>query len=244
MSRRGYARVLAGSAALALSVSGCTLKDSGTDVVNGKALFAEHCSSCHTLQRAGASGTNGPDLDAAFARSRKDGLGESTFEGVVYQQILHPSMKAQLDPETGQRSQMPAKLVTGQDARDVAAYVAQAAAVPGEDSGRLAAVGVQKAEGTAEAENGVLDIPMAPAGTAFQFADARAEAGSLRITSENPQAVDHNIAVRGNGIDEKGPVVQNAVSEVTVDLQPGEYEFYCSVPGHAEAGMKGKLVVE
>ena len=138
---------------------------------------------------------------------------------------------------------MPADLVTGQDARDVAAYVAQAVAVPGEDQGRLAAVGGQ-AEGTAEAENGVLNIPMAQAGLAFTFADARAQAGSIQLTSENPQSVDHNIAVRGNGVDEKGPVVQNAVSEITVDLQPGEYEFYCSVPGHAEGGMKGPLVVE
>jgi plastocyanin len=228
---------------MALALSGCTLKDSGTNVVNGKELFVEHCSRCHVLARAGGGGTIGPDLDAAFARSRKDGLGESTFEGVVHQQILHPNIKAQVDPVTGQETIMPAKLVTGQDARDVAAYVAQAVAAPGEDQGRLAAVG-QGPEGTAEAENGVLDIPMAQAGLAFTFADARAEAGSLRITSENPQSVDHNIAVRGNGIDEKGPVVQNSMSEVSVDLEPGEYEFYCSVPGHAEGGMKGPLVVE
>jgi plastocyanin len=139
---------------------------------------------------------------------------------------------------------MPPKIVKGDDARDVAAYVAQAAAQPGEDTGKLAAVGIKAAEGTAEAENGVLDIPMAQAGTLFEFAEATAPAGQLRITSENPQSVDHNIAVRGNGIDEKGPVVQNDVSEVTVDLEPGEYEFYCSVEGHAEAGMKGKLTIE
>ena len=105
-------------------------------------------------------------------------------------------------------------------------------------------MGAQKAEGTAEEKNGVVDIPVAAAGLAYQFADAKAGSGSVKFTSENPQSVDHNIAIRGNGVDEKGPVVQNSTSEVTVDLQPGEYEFYCSVPGHAEGGMLGKLTVE
>ena len=244
MSRRGFGRVVTGGAVVALAFSGCSLKNSGTNTVNGKQLFAEKCGTCHTLQRAGVTGTTGPNLDAAFAQSRKDGLGESTIEGVVHQQILHPNKHPQVDPETGQQTFMPAGIVTGDDARDVAAYVAQAAAVPGEDTGRLAQVGAKKAEGTAVAKNGVLDIPMAQAGTAFQFADAEAEAGPLKITSENPQGVDHNIAVRGNGVDEKGPVIPNGVSEVTVDLQPGDYEFYCSVPGHAEGGMKGPLVVK
>jgi plastocyanin len=244
MSRRGFGRVVAGGAVVALAFSGCSLKNSGTDTVNGKQLFAEKCGTCHTLARAGVTGTTGPNLDAAFAQSRKDGLGESTIEGVVHQQILYPNRNPQVDPETGQRTSMPADIVTGDDARDVAAYVAQAAAVPGEDTGRLAQVGAKKAEGTAVAENGVLDIPMAQAGTAFQFADAKAEAGQLRVTSENPQGVPHNIAIKGNGIDEKGPVVPTGVSEVTVDLQPGEYEFYCSVPGHEEGGMRGPLVVE
>jgi uncharacterized cupredoxin-like copper-binding protein len=233
-----------GGVAVALALPGCQLKDSGTDMVNGKRLFAEKCGGCHVLKRAGTTGPVGPDLDAAFARSRKDGLGESTFEGVVHQQILYPNHNPQRDPESGKQTEMPAKIVEGDDARDVAAYVAMAVARPGEDTGKLAAVGAQKAEGTATAENGVLDIPMAQAGLAFQFADAEAPAGQLRITSENPQSVDHNIAVRGSGIDEKGPVVQNAVSEVSVDLQAGEYEFYCSVPGHAEGGMVGKLTVK
>ena len=90
----------------------------------------------------------------------------------------------------------------------------------------------------------MLDIPVAAGGLAYKFADAEAEAGSVQITSENPQTVDHNIAVDGNGVDEKGPVVQQAVSEVTVDLEPGEYSFYCSVPGHREGGMEGKLTVK
>ena len=113
-------------------LSGCELKDRGDNEINGKALFVERCGACHALDRAGTAGTVGPDLDAAFRRARRDGLGRETIAGVVEEQILHPR----------KGSRMPAGLVTGEDAEDVAAYVARAAAVPGEDEGRLADVGV------------------------------------------------------------------------------------------------------
>lgn len=118
--------------AAALGSSGCDLVDGGPNEVNGKALFVEHCGACHALQRAGTAGTVGPDLDAAFRRARRDGLGVDTIAGVVEGQIEHP----------GRNSHMPADLVTGEDAEDVAAYVARSAAVPGRDTGRLADVGV------------------------------------------------------------------------------------------------------
>ena len=115
-------------AGLALLLSGCELKDRGDNEVQGKALFVEHCGACHALERAGTAGTVGPDLDAAFQRARRDGIGESAIEGIVEAQIEHP----------GRDSRMPAGLVTGEDAENVAAYVAQAAGVPGEDKGKLA----------------------------------------------------------------------------------------------------------
>ena len=102
------------------------------DPLNGKTLFIERCGSCHALDRADTSGTAGPDLDAAFRTARNDGIGEKTIAGVVEGQIAHP----------GRSSGMPANLVTGDDAEDVAAYVAQVSGVPGEDSGRLADAGL------------------------------------------------------------------------------------------------------
>jgi plastocyanin len=237
---------LAGMAAVAAGASGCDLTDSGTNLVNGKEQFVAKCGSCHVLARAGTTGTVGPNLDEAFQRARRDGFGESTFDGIVHKQILHPNVNPQRDPNTlKELPMMPAGLVKGEDAEDVAAYVAQAAAKGGEDPGRLASVGAAQAEGTAEAKNGQLEIPADPGGSlSYQFADARAPAGQLKITSPNDSSVDHDISIEGNGVNERGEVVKNGgVSEVDVDLKPGEYTFYCSVQGHREGGMEGKLTV-
>ena len=235
--------LLAGIAVVALT--GCELKDDGDNLVNGKTLFVDQCSRCHALARAGAQGVVGPNLDEAWQRAETDGFGRSTYEGVVHRQILHPNKNAQVDPETGKRMElMPANLVKGEDAQDVAAYVAFAAARPGEDSGRLADAGGGKPEGTAKPENGVLSIPVG-SGLTYEFADAEAPAGQLTIESVNEQPADHNIAVDGGGVDEKGDVVKDGgTSTVEVDLKPGEYAFYCSVPGHREGGMEGKLTIK
>ena len=127
----------------------------------------------------------------------------------------------------------------------MSARVSQAVAVPGKDTGRLAAVGEQKAQGTAKESNGTLDIPVAGAGLAYKFANAQANAGQVTIVSKNPQATQHDIAIEGNGVTGKGPVVVNGgTSKFTVDLKPGTYTFFCSVDGHRQAGMQGKLTVK
>jgi mono/diheme cytochrome c family protein len=237
---------LAGIIVASVVLAGCNLADSGTNLVNGKEKFVEQCARCHVLARAGATGVTGPNLDEAFQRARQDGFGESTFEGLVHAQILHPAINPQYDPVTRrQAASMPANLVTGEDAEDVAAYVASAAGKPGDDTGALAEVGGGP-EGTAEAENGVLEIPAAESGALYYvFADATAPAGPLKIESRNDSPVEHDIAIEGNGVDEKGEVVSNGgVSEIDTNLQAGEYTFYCSVEGHRAGGMEGTLTVE
>jgi plastocyanin len=245
MRRGAYRPVAVGSAVAAVALGGCSLTG-GVNVVNGKQKFTEQCASCHTLARAGATGVTGPNLDEAFRRSREDGLGQSTFVGVVERQIENPSINHQVDPVTGKDLPlMPPHLVSGDDARDVAAYVAQSAAVPGKDTGRLAAVGAKKAQGTATEKNGTLDIPVASVGLAYQFANATAQAGQVTIESKNGQPTGHDIAIEGNGVNQKGAVVQSGgVSKFSANLKAGTYTFYCSVPGHREGGMVGKLTVK
>ena len=123
-----------GAVALALALGACGRNDPNLET--GKAKFVEKCGSCHTLARAGTQGTTGPNLDTAFQAALRDGLDRDTVEGVVHRQILHPRSD----------SQMPAGLVEGEDASDVAAYVGYAAARTGDDEGALASAGLAQAK--------------------------------------------------------------------------------------------------
>jgi uncharacterized cupredoxin-like copper-binding protein len=236
----------AGVAVFGLSACGGVVEQE-PDLISGKTAFVAKCGSCHMLNRAGTKGIQGPDLDQAFQRSLHDGMKRSTVEGVVLRQIQQPNLRPQMDPQTGkQLIAMPADLVEGSLARDVAAYVASVSARSGEDTGRLADIGTKKATGSATAKNGVLDIPTDPGGgLSYQVAAASAPAGAVTVESKNDASIPHNIALEGNGVNEKGQIVQGGgVSKVEADLKPGEYTFYCSVPGHREGGMEGKLTVK
>jgi plastocyanin len=238
---------VAATAALLVGLSGCQLKNSGENVVQGKTDFVAKCGSCHTLKRAGTTGVTGPNLDAAFEQARQAGFGESAFQGIVYRQILQPNKEPQADPITGKNgAKMPAKLYTGDDARNVAAYVAGAVSKPGKDTGQLATVGVKKSNQVAKAAGGKLTIPADPSGAlAYVYGSAQAPAGALNIESPNKSSVDHDISVEGNGVNKSGPVVKNGgVSKLSVSLKPGQYTFFCSVPGHRQGGMVGKLTVK
>jgi mono/diheme cytochrome c family protein len=222
--------------AAAAAAAGCG-REHNADLVNGKELYVQKCASCHALNRANANGVVGPDLDDAFDAAREDGMNEKTIEGVVRRQIAN----------VRRSSQMPANLVTGTDAQDVAAYVAAVAGKPGQDKGLLAAAGQPKvSKKPVQAKNGRLDIDANPTGAlAFTAINANAPAGQIELVMDNPANVEHNIAVKNGGIDETGPVVgQGGTSRVTASLKPGEYTFYCSVPGHEDGGMKGNLTVK
>ena len=241
--RRSITLLLA--AAFAVGASACGNEE--PDLENGKRLYTgelaegqkkptdnyQPCAACHSLARANQTSSAGPDLDEAFATARRDGMSERTIQGVVENQIAAPR----------RNSSMPADLVTGDDARDVAAYIASVAGEPGEDKGLLADIGAPQNTKPIVAEDGVLTIPAVESGAArFESSRAEAEAGAIELVMPNPSPVGHNIAIAG---DEVGAVVgEGGVSRITVNLRPGEYEFLCTVPGHAEGGMTGTLTVK
>jgi plastocyanin len=80
----------------------------------------------------------------------------------------------------------------------------------------------------------------------FDKTSLTAKAGKVTLDMANPSSsgVPHAIAIEGNGVDKDGETAQpGGSSSVTVELKPGKYSYYCPVPGHEAAGMKGTLTV-
>jgi mono/diheme cytochrome c family protein len=157
----------AGLAAVAVLVSGCGTGGAANagqrpDTQSGQQLFTASCGSCHTLSAAGTSGTIGPNLDNAFAADVKQGYPQSSIENVVLDQIRLGSGIVSKPYTTSKdlvhcagnptkqsnclQPSMPANIVKGQDAIDVAAYVASVAGQGGfTEGGGFASLGTDGA---------------------------------------------------------------------------------------------------
>ena len=130
MSRRNLIPAGGGFTALAVAVAatvflaGCGVSTKG-DFDRGKQLFAAKCAQCHTLKDAGSASSIGPDLDAAFAQARAQGMDPETISGVVKNQVENPR------PSTSNPSvSMPADIVSGSNLDDVASYIGTVAGNP------------------------------------------------------------------------------------------------------------------
>ena len=113
--RFALAALGAGAALLAAGCGTGGLARGNPDTANGAKLFTSKCAACHTLAAANASGTIGPNLDDAFRADKQQGFKQSAIVNVVLDQIRLANPP------------MPKNLYTGQEAEDVAAYVAGAA---------------------------------------------------------------------------------------------------------------------
>jgi uncharacterized cupredoxin-like copper-binding protein len=84
-------------------------------------------------------------------------------------------------------------------------------------------------------------------GTEFAFAlsATELEPGSYVFELRNEGQLGHDLAIEGPGVDEtKTPVTDpGATAEVDVELESGDYELWCTVPGHRNAGMEAEVTV-
>jgi plastocyanin len=79
---------------------------------------------------------------------------------------------------------------------------------------------------------------------AYNTTKLQAKAGKITITMANASPVEHNVTIaEGSKVVGATPSFVGGSKTVTVTLKPGTYSFYCSVPGHTQAGMEGTLTV-
>jgi plastocyanin len=103
-----------------------------------------------------------------------------------------------------------------------------------------------KAEGGSTGTASALAIEAASSGLAYASDTATAKAGSVTVDFTNPQPLPHDVAFEdssGKTVGKTELATEDSTSEV-VDLKPGAYTYYCTVPGHREAGMEGELTVK
>ena len=93
---------------------------------------------------------------------------------------------------------------------------------------------------------GKLEIDADPTGQLkFIASSATATAGQVTINMLNKSSTPHDIAISGAGVSQVGKIVANGGnSQVSANLKPGKYTFFCTVPGHRAAGMVGTITVK
>lgn len=93
---------------------------------------------------------------------------------------------------------------------------------------------------------GTIAISADPSGAlAFEQTEVDAEAGTNTIEFTNDSSTPHDVVVEDDsGEVGRTDVIQGDTDTAEVDLEPGSYTFYCSVPGHREAGMEGTINVK
>jgi uncharacterized cupredoxin-like copper-binding protein len=96
--------------------------------------------------------------------------------------------------------------------------------------------------GDATAGGAVINVTLTEMTVALD--KTQAAAGTITFVVQNTGHAAHDFAIKGSGVDQKTPRLESGRSAtLTVTLSPGTYEYECTVPGHAMAGMQGTLTV-
>lgn len=90
----------------------------------------------------------------------------------------------------------------------------------------------------------VVKISALPSGLKYNTKVLHAHPGKVTIVFHNMSTIQHDVRIE-SGEHELGgtKTIGKGTTRATVALKKGTYNFYCSVPGHEDAGMKGKLIV-
>lgn len=102
-----------------------------------------------------------------------------------------------------------------------------------------------KPEAAAKGPGGTLRLAASETDLAFDKTSLTSKPGKVTIDFDNPSALEHNVAIEQNGKEiAVSETLAKGKTSVSADLAPGTYTYLCTIPGHAEAGMEGTLVVK
>jgi plastocyanin len=98
----------------------------------------------------------------------------------------------------------------------------------------------------ASGPGGTLQLAADPTDIAYDTTSLQSKPGKVTIDFDNPAALEHDVAIEGSDGKEivGSELIANGKTSVSAELAPGTYTFYCTVPGHREAGMEGTLTVK
>jgi plastocyanin len=101
-------------------------------------------------------------------------------------------------------------------------------------------------EAGAGGPGGTLKLAADESALAFDKTELTSKPGKVTIDFDNPSSIPHNVEVETEGGEVLGgtETIASTEEKATVELEPGTYTFFCSVPGHREAGMEGTLTVK
>jgi uncharacterized cupredoxin-like copper-binding protein len=225
-------------------------------------VFNQRCGGCHTLSYAGTHGSaanprtaeniNGPNFDVRCERPAIRvlyAIANGGFEGAY----------------------MPQNVVVGSQARQVALFVSRFA---GRESVNEPAPGVKPcvdrpigtlpppggAGSQSSSSSSSAPAPTASVGNTLQLAAdptgalkfsasklTAPKAGKVTIVFTNESPLPHNVTLQ-QGTNGKvighTPTFAKGKHTLVLNLSAGTYTYYCSVPGHRQAGMVGTLTVK
>jgi plastocyanin len=100
--------------------------------------------------------------------------------------------------------------------------------------------------GAAKGPGGTVRLEADPTEIAYDTTELSSKPGKVTIDFTNPATLEHDVAIEAEAGEEiaASELIGKGKASVSAELAPGTYTFYCTVPGHREAGMEGTLTVK
>jgi plastocyanin len=139
--------------------------------------------------------------------------------------------------------------VAEEEKQAIATQVSAGGKVPSPNAGQTGGASPSQPSGkqpaAAKGPGGTLKLSADPTQIAYVQKSLSSKPGKVTIDFDNPAQLQHDVAIaQGSTEIAKSQLIAQSKTTVSADLAPGKYTFYCTVPGHREAGMEGTLTVK